>query len=63
MAAGHYRVRLRTRANRNPFEIEHSLIERDIGCAPAGVLVFCRRNIADRFHNFSARFKLYRTHP
>jgi hypothetical protein len=47
MAAGHYRVRLRTRANRNPFEIEHSLIERDIGCAPAGVLVFCRRNIPE----------------
>ena len=43
----HYRVRLRTRANRNPFEFEHSLIERDIGYAPAGVLVVCRRNIPD----------------
>ena len=43
----HYRVRLRTRAKRNPFEFEQSLIEHDIGYAPAGVLVVCWRNIPD----------------
>ena len=58
----HYRVRLRTRANRNPFEFEHSLIERDIGYAPAVCLLFADGISPTWSHNFSAQFKLYRTH-